>query len=317
MAFDATSVPGPPADLAREIRVRGPVLDMELTQRLYGPLLAQQNRDGVELRRDLSYADDERHRLDVYRPSAPASVLRPVLVFFHGGGFIRGDKSHRDNVGYYFARRGFVVIIPNYRLGPTHQWPSGAEDVIRSYLWTASHCSEFSGDREQIFVGGESAGAAHVAAATLIRRFHPPSGLHVRGLLLVSGVYNVHLEKLARRQLGIDTPDPRNEAYFGTEFSRYPAMSTATLVDAAPLPLFMSYAELDLLQMQVQAGELFARLVCDHQFMPELQVVPSHNHLTQVFAINTGDESLSALLLDFMRRHTAPSLLPSAGDRMR
>jgi triacylglycerol lipase len=121
--------------------------------------------------------------------------------------------------------------------------------------------------------------------------------------MLISGVYNCVLEKLARRQFGVATPDPRNEAYFGSEFDRYGSMSTIALMDAVPTaPLWMSYAELDPLQFQVQAGELFARLVTERRFNPELTMIRGHGHLTQGMAINTGDESLSGPLLDFMRR---------------
>jgi triacylglycerol lipase len=78
-------------------------------------------------------------------------------------------------------------------------------------------------------------------------------------------------------------------------------MSTVDQIDADPLPLLITFAELDLVQMQVQAGELFARLVTRHGFSPELHVIRGHNHLTQVFSLNTGDESLSAPVLNFIR----------------
>jgi len=295
------SIAGMPADIAQRIRERGPALDLELAQRLYLPLLARQERAGVATTRDVVYGPDERHRLDVYQPAIPTAPGHPVLVFFHGGGFVRGDKSHRDNIGYHFARHGCLVVIPNYRLAPAHRWPAGAEDVIRACQWARTHGAEYSGDPSLIFLAGESAGAAHVAAASLVRRFHPPEGLRAAGVLLISGVYNVQLERLARRQFGIATPDPRNEAYFGADPASYPGMSTLALIDAPPLPLWMSFAQLDLLQMQVQAGELFGRLVCDHGFSPDLRVIPSHNHLTQVHAVNTGDESLSGPMLEFMR----------------
>jgi acetyl esterase len=241
--------------------------------------------------------------LDVYRPQMPGSSLIPMMIFMHGGGFIRGDKSERENIGHYFACQGFVVIVPNYRLAPQHVWPAGAQDVIAVYRWAVMHAGGLGAHLHGIFLAGESAGAAHVAAATLIRRFQPPGGLHIAGALLISGVYNVQLEKLARSQFGVATPDPRNEAYFGSEFGRYPTMSTVALVDAAPFPMLITYAELDLLQMQVQAGELFARLVTAHDFAPQLHVVRGHNHLTQVYAINTGDEALAAPMIGFVRSH--------------
>ncbi len=295
----ASGFRGPPARFERQIRERGPVLDMSLVQSLYAPLLEAQCREGVTCERDLPYGEDARHRLDVYRPvQGPASL--PVLIFLHGGGFIRGDKAARENVGLYFARQGFVVVLPNYRLAPAHRWPAGAQDVAAAWQWVQQRIADHGGDPARIFLGGESAGAAHVAAATLVRRFQPPGGLRPAGVLLVSGVYNAHLEYLARRQFGIATPDPRNDAYFGADPQSFAAMCTVDLIDVAPLPLLITFAELDLLQMQVQAGELFARLVTQHGFSPDLQVIPGHNHLTQVYAVNTGDESLSGPVLSFL-----------------
>jgi acetyl esterase len=284
------------------IRALGAVLDMPFTQSIYKPLLDRQPREGVKVTRDVRYGDDERHRLDIYEPEAPAMAPRPLLLLLPGGGFIRGDKAERENFGQRFAREGIVTAVANYRLAPTHRWPAGAEDVIAAYLWVRQNTDKLAVDPKRIFLAGESAGAAHVAAATLVRRFHPKDGLVIAGTVLISGVYNAHLERLARVQFGVTTPDPRNEAYFGSDFECYRQMSTIELIDAPPAaPLLITYAELDLLAMQVQAGELFARLVTHHGYSPQLRVIPGHNHLTQVYAVNTGDESLSAPLLEFLR----------------
>jgi acetyl esterase len=284
------------------IRALGAVLDMPFTQSIYKPLLDRQPREGVKIRRDVRYGSDERQRLDIYEPEAQPAGLRSLLLLMPGGGFIRGDKSERENFGQRFAREGVVTAVANYRLAPLHQWPAGAEDVIAAYVWLRQNAAQFGVDPNRIFLAGESAGAAHVAAATLVRRFHPREGLVIAGTVLISGVYNAHLERLARVQFGVTTPDPRNEAYFGSDFERYRQMSTVELIDVPPAaPLLITYAELDLLGMQVQAGELFARLVTDHGYSPQLRVIRGHNHLTQVYAVNTGDESLSAPLLEFLR----------------
>lgn len=285
-------------DLEQAIRAAGPVIDPAAARALYAPLLRDAPRGGAVLR-DLAYGVDERHRLDVYLPLG-SSGAAPVVVFLHGGGFIRGDKADRENVGHYFSRHGVLAVLPNYRLGPRHRWPAGAEDVAAALAWTRAHAREHGGDPDHIVLAGESAGAAHVAAASLLRRFHPPGGLRIAGAYLASGVYNAELELLARRQLGIATPDPRNEAYFGTDFASYQSMSTVAQIDAEPFPLAISYAELDPVQMQAQAGELFARLVTQHGFQPQISVVPGHNHLSQVYAINSGDERLAGRMLAFV-----------------
>ncbi|GGY41763.1 alpha/beta hydrolase [Pseudoduganella albidiflava] len=285
--------------LEKAIRAAGPVIDPAFAKNLYAPLLASAPRGG-EILRDIAYGGDERHRLDVYLPLG-AKDPAPVVVFLHGGGFIRGDKADREAVGHYFSRHGVLAVLPNYRLGPRHRWPAGAEDVSSVLAWARANVAAHGGNPDHIVLAGESAGAAHVAAATLVRRFHPAEGLKIAGAFLASGVYNAELELLARAQLGIATPDPRNEAYFGTDFSAYRAMSTVALVDAAPFPLAISYAELDPIQMQAQAGELFAALVTRHGFQPRISVVRNHNHLTQVYAINSGDDALAGPLLDFVR----------------
>ncbi len=292
-----------PASIEARIRARGAVLDMPFTQSIYKPLLDSQQREGVRVTRDVRYGSDERQALDVYEPEGEGVGARALMILMPGGGFIRGDKAERENFGQRFAREGIVTAVANYRLAPEHQWPAGAEDVIAAYLWMRQHAARFGADPNRIVLAGESAGAAHVAAATLVRRFHPTEGLVIAGTVLISGVYNTHLERLARGQFGVMTPDPRNEAYFGSDFERYPQMSTVELIDVPPsAPILITYAELDLLGMQVQAGELFARLVTRHGYSPQLRVIPGHNHLTQVYAVNTGDESLSAPLLEFLRR---------------
>jgi acetyl esterase len=298
-----TDASGIPASIEAQIRARGSVLDLPLVQSLYQQALEVQPRDGVDVTRDLPYGPNERHRIDVYRPTDIAAQSSASIIFLHGGGFIRGDKAGRDNVGHYFARHGIVTLVANYRLAPAHTWPAGAEDVTRTLCWAQENISRWGGSPQRVFVAGESAGAAHVALATLVKRFHSTTGMPLAGALLISGVYNVHLEAMARRQFGVPTPDPRNDAYFGSNRDEFPGMSTVDLVDATPFPLFMSYAELDMMQMQVQAGELFSRLVTRHGFDPELAVIRGHNHLSQVYSINTGDDSLSGPILDFLKRH--------------
>lgn len=293
---------GVPPEIERVLRARGPVIDPPGTKALYAPYLAKLPPSDAELTADIAYGDDERHRLDVYRPKSEAPL--PVLVFIHGGGFVRGDKREREHLARAFAREGFVVVVPNYRLGPTHRWPAGALDIGAVMTWAASHVAAHGGDATRIVLAGESAGAAHAAACTLIREFQPRGAAMPRAVALISGVYNARLEGLARAQFGIQTPDPRNEAYFGPELSAWDAASTVERIDVAPFPLWISFAELDPLQMQVQAGELFARLVSRHGFEPALHIVRAHDHLSQLYAIGTDDRTLFQPLLDWMRRCT-------------
>ncbi|KDB50712.1 hypothetical protein X805_36990 [Sphaerotilus natans subsp. natans DSM 6575] len=294
-----------PEAIAARLRELGPGFNLPEVQALYAPLLRDQPREGVVRHEGLRYGGHERHQLDVFVPAGDGAGARcPVLVWFHGGGFIRGSRQARANVGWWGARQGFVTVLPDYRLAPESRWPSGPQDVAAVWAWLQAQAEALGGDPEAIVLAGESAGAAHVAAATLGRRFQP-EGWRPAGAALFSGPYNARLEGLARPQFGIATPDPRNEAYFGSDPADWDAASLVDHIDAAPLPLWISVAERDLLQMQVQAGELFARLVSRHGFAPELRLLREHNHFSAGHSFNTADETVSAPLADFVRRCAA------------
>jgi acetyl esterase len=283
------------------LRAMGTAIDALGTHAIYEQALLAQDQSGSERVANLRYGAHARHVLDVYCPQGQGDGPFPVLVFMHGGGFVRGDKAERVNIGRYFARHGIVTVIPNYRLAPESEWPAGAEDAAAALAWACNNIGEYGGNAHEVFLGGESAGATHAGTAALVKRFRQP-GVRVAGVILASGVFNVELDYKARRQFGILTPDPRNEAYFGTDFSLYRARSALRLVDVAPLPLLITYAELDPQQMQVQTGQLFAELVTEHGFNPDLQVVPAHNHLSQLFAINAGDDVLGDMIVGFIKR---------------
>jgi acetyl esterase len=294
-----TAMPDALADRIREVGN-----DLPAVAKLYARVPPFQEAGGVRREQDLPYGSHPRQRLDLYRPDAPAAAGGwPAVVFFHGGGFIRGSKEHRENIGRFLAQHGFVTVMANYRLAPESRWPSGAEDVVAVWQWLQGHGESHRADPSRVALMGESAGAAHVAAAALRSEFHPPEW-RIRGAVLLSGPYNARLEGLARAQFGIDTPDPRNEPYFGSDRSTWDAASTVDHVTAAPFPLLISYTELDLVQMQVQAGELFARLVSRHGYAPQLLVLPRHNHFSQGYSIGTEDTSVSLPVLDFLRKVT-------------
>jgi acetyl esterase len=288
---------GVPEDLAAQLRALGSGFNLPEVATLYAPLLARQAREGVRCTADQAYGTHERQRLDVYEPSVRGA--HPVLVALHGGGFIRGDKAQRANLGFWGARAGLVTVLPNYRLAPESCWPSGPEDVVAVWLWLQANIRRFGGDPARIVLLGESAGAAHVAAASLCREFQP-AGWEIAGAVLLSGPYDAKLESLARTQFGISTPDPRNDAYFGSD----PA-SIVERVDSAPFPLLIGFAERDLLQMQIQAGELFAHLVRRHGFSPALRCWREHNHFSQGFSFGTEDTSVSGPVAAFIAQHTS------------
>jgi acetyl esterase len=299
--ISAESRRSPPPEIEEQIRLLGPVVDPAGTARIYAELLARQPTSGVDRTSDVPYGDAAaRHKLDVYAPREKRERL-PVVLFFHGGGYSRGDKADRTNIGYFFARHGIIALIANYRLAPAVQWPSGAQDVMAALRWAQDKVGAYGGNPHRIFLMGESAGAAHVALAAFVSRFHGQTPLNAPGVILHSGSYNVGLEHRAARQFGIPSPDLRNEAYFGTDKSAYDGMSTVRLIDAPSIPTLIVYAEYDPAAMQVQAGELFSVLSDRSDVSAELLRAAGHGHISQIASFNTEDESVSGQVLNFVR----------------
>jgi len=102
----------------------GPTLTPQLvegTRSLFAPISARPDPSFCRVERDLAYAPHERHKLDVYIPTA-SGENRPVVVYVHGGGFSMGSKGAPDepffnNIGAWAARTGFLGVTINYRRG--------------------------------------------------------------------------------------------------------------------------------------------------------------------------------------------------------
>jgi len=297
---------GVPPEIAAQLRAIGPVIDVPAVAKLYAPLQAEAPREGVKRTNDVHYGPDERNRLDVYEPATHPAQPMPVLVFIHGGGFVRGDKStpgtpFYDNIGYYFARHGVLAILATYRLAPAHPWPAGARDVGAVVHWTRANAARFGGDRHRIVLWGHSAGAAHAAAYALDARFQLPPGPRLAGLILMAGVYDPVLEMRAAEQFSGSHPQESDTAYYGTDMRSYAAKAPIRHLTGPKLPVMLIVSELDPPMMHVETGELFAALCQrDHQ-CPTLVTPRDHDHISEAYAINTPDDSVSGPALAFIQ----------------
>lgn len=116
-----------------------------------------------------AYGPDPRQRLDVYAPAAGSAAAakagelhHPVLVFFYGGGWNSGFRAGYAFVARSFAARGFVVVVPDYRLVPRVRFPAFVDDGAAAVRWTVDHVAASGGDPKRLAVAGHSAGA-HIA----------------------------------------------------------------------------------------------------------------------------------------------------------
>jgi acetyl esterase/lipase len=105
----------------------------------------------------------------VYTPAGPGPF--PVLLYFHGGGWVIGTLDTHDGLCRALANGvPCVVVSVDYRLAPEHKFPAAVEDADAAVRWVAAHAVEISADPTRIAVGGDSAGGNLAAVVSLLAR---------------------------------------------------------------------------------------------------------------------------------------------------
>ena len=105
----------------------------------------------------------------IYTPVGTAPF--PVLVYFHGGGWVIGNLDTHDGICRSLANRvGCLVVSVDYRLAPEHRFPAAPEDCYAATRWLAEHAGSLGGDKGRIAVGGDSAGGNLAAVVALMAR---------------------------------------------------------------------------------------------------------------------------------------------------
>jgi acetyl esterase len=135
-------------------------------------------------------AGDPEVRVRIYRPARPPFGTRsaatgagpdpsitdpatplPVVVFFHGGGFVICGLDSHDQLCRSMANGvGAIVVSVDYRQAPEHRFPAAAEDAFAALNWVAEHAGSMGGDPLRIAVAGDSSGGNLAAATTLMTR---------------------------------------------------------------------------------------------------------------------------------------------------
>jgi pectinesterase len=95
--------------------------------------------------------------LDIFLPQA-ATAKHQAIVMVHGGAWRSGNKSHFYAIANRLAQRGYVVVLPEYRLAPERPYPTGLIDVNDAIVWVKAHAAEFGFARERVAIAGASSG---------------------------------------------------------------------------------------------------------------------------------------------------------------
>ncbi|MFM0646677.1 alpha/beta hydrolase [Paraburkholderia bryophila] len=279
----------------------------------YSPLVAAARDAGAsfEAARDVPYGSHERQRLDVFASEETRRKGNAdVVLFVHGGAFLRGSKSFNgliyDNVSRWFARQGCVALNVEYRLAPEASYPAGADDVAAALAWAHAHVVEFGGDPRRIYLVGHSAGGAHVASYLCDPLFagvrHVENAQAVAGAVLISA-------RLAA-DVFADNPNAAGvRAYFGVDESRYAARSPLTYAEHFDTPLMVVVAEYENPYLDAYGAAFFERVLWARQRAgdarakraPRFMQMLRHNHTSVVAHFDSGETLLGDAMLDFFR----------------
>ncbi len=129
------------------------------------------------------------------QPAASGTAAKPVLVFFYGGGWAHGSRLDYAFVARAYAARGYVVVLPDYRLVPEVRFPAFVQDAAAAVRWTYDNIARYGGDPDRIAVAGHSAGAYLAVMLALDGRYLKAAGADpsvVKAAIGLAGPYDFY-----------------------------------------------------------------------------------------------------------------------------
>jgi acetyl esterase/lipase len=133
--------------------------------------------------------------LDIWKPAEPATSPLPVVIFWYGGGWVKGDRTSYAFAGRALAREGFLVVIPDYRKVPGIRFPAFLDDGAEAVAWVQQTIAQHGGDPKRIAFMGHSAGAYQAVMLALDSQRLRAAGADPKGIKAavgLSGPYDFH-----------------------------------------------------------------------------------------------------------------------------
>ena len=150
------------------------------------------------------YGKSEMQVLDVFAPAGASGA--PVLVYLHGGAWLRGSRLDVAYPAPALASRGAALVVPDFNNVSEVPLPAMIEQCREAVAWTVRHATSFGGDPGRVYLAGHSSGA-HLASCVLL------GDRTIKAALLISGMYDLHAPLLSARSKYVKiTPDELDAA---------------------------------------------------------------------------------------------------------
>ncbi len=239
-------------------------------------------------------------KLDVYYPPITRAAKAPILFYAYGGGFMTGARTLPPPfdmaypcVGAFFARQGFITIIPDYRLASppmSATYPQPAEDIRDAILWVVANSVKLNNpatpgpDVASIFLMGHSAGAVHVGTLLLDPEVLPADSalrVKIKAAILIAGTHN-----------NDDRAGPSTKVYFGDKVETHSVLRlllNAKSNGITTLPkILLAEGEYEPAILKEIRRDFRAALEAFTGKPVELIIGERHNHISIYTALSSG-----------------------------
>jgi acetyl esterase/lipase len=245
------------------------------------------SRDDFRLVAGLAYGDAPRQTLDLYLPLA-GDAKKPVVVFFYGGNWDSGKKEDYLFLGAAMAARGFIVVLPDYRIYPEVRYPAFIADGASAVRWTLGHIAEYGGDPDRVSVMGHSAGAYIALMLALNPAYLGEARGRLKSAVGLAGPYDF-----------LPLTDPKLKIIFGTEPDLALTQPIAYADGTAP-PVLLATGRLDQIVSPGNVTRL-AQRIRDHGGKVETVRYALLGHITLIGAFAQPLRAITPVVDDVTR----------------
>lgn len=237
------------------------------------------------------FAPDIGLSMDVYSPRTATGKQAPVVVFFYGGSWQRGNRAQYKFVGKRLADNGVLAIVADYRTYPRAMFPAFMDDAARAVRRVHDEAAGWGGDPNRIFIAGHSAGAQIAALLATDPRYLHAHGMEpdqLAGVIGISGPYDFNVTG--------DLVD-----VFGPP-TQWPQAQAVNFVDGNEPPFLLLHGTGDRVVEYADSVELAEKLR-SHGIPATLKLLPDAGHLKPLAGLYDPKREPEVLtdMLDFIK----------------
>ncbi len=249
----------------------------------------------------VQFAPDIGLSMDIYKPTQLNSTRPPVVVFFYGGSWRRGEREQYRFVGQRLADNGVLAVIADYRTYPQARFPAFMDDAARAVRRVRDEAAGWGADPARIFIAGHSAGAQIAALLATDPRYLQARGMEPRqlaGVIGLSGPYD------------FEVTGDLVEVFGAPE--QWPQAQAVNFASGDEPPFLLLHGTGDRVVEYVDSIQLAERLRA-HGVPVTLKLLPDAGHLTPLAGLYDPKRAPNVLadMLDFIK---ATGAAPVATD---